>query len=126
MFLTLVNITYQSGGSASLFYPFLGQRPLVGAISHIAFNLLFFYLFTFFPSVVLNCFLCSACISKTPINLTSFLFKSKFLSFQTCGSAHLLSLYYCCYNYYFCFYLLLLLFFSTCFVLLLFLIFIVL
>ena len=58
--------------------------------------------------------------------------KSKFLSFQICDSAHLLSHYYCCYNYYFCFYLLLvvvvvlvLLLFSTCFVLLLFLIFIV-
>ena len=56
---------------------------------------------------------------KQRINLTGFLFKSKFLSFQICDSAHLLSHYHYCYNYYFCFT-------STPFVLLLFLIFIVL
>ena len=49
--------------------------------------------------------MCSACISK----LTSFLFKSRFISFQICDPAHLFSHYYYRYNYYFCFYLLLLL-----------------
>ena len=114
LFITLVNITYQSGGSASPFNPFLGQWPLVGVIYPVVFN---FYLCIFFslPAVVLNCFLCSACISKRLINLTSFLFKSKFLSFQICDSAHLLSHYYYCHNYYFCFYLLLLFFYMFCF-----------
>ena len=44
---------------------------------------------------------------KCIINLTSFLFKSKFISFPTCDSAHVLSQYYYCYNYYVYYYLLL-------------------
>ena len=40
---------------------------------------------------------------KCVINLTSFLFKSKFISFPICDSAHLLSHYYYCY-YYYCYY----------------------
>ena len=118
LFIALVNIAYQRGGSVSPFYPFLGQWSLVGVMYPTVFN------FFFLPAVVLNCFLCSACISKTHINLTSFLFKSKFICFQICDSAYLLSNYYYRYNCYICFYLLL--FFSTCFVLLLFLILIVL
>ena len=69
---------------------------------------------------------------KCVINLTSFLFKSKFISFPICDSAHLLSHYYYCYNYYFYHYLLLIYiyiyiynFFSTFFILLFFLIFVV-
>ena len=46
---------------------------------------------------------------KCIINLTSFLFKSKFISFPICDSAHLLSHYYYCYNYY-CYYYLLLIY----------------
>ena len=79
------------------------------------------FLIFFLLAVVLNCFSCTACISKTHINLTSFLFKSKFLSLQICNSAHFLSHYFDYYNY-FCFYSLWL----FLHVLLLFLIFIVL
>ena len=52
---------------------------------------------------------CHVCLVffKCVINLTSFLFKSKFISFPISDSAHLLSHYYYCYNYYFCYYLLL-------------------
>ena len=54
---------------------------------------------------------------KYVINLTSFLFKSKFISFRICDSAHLLSHYYYCYNYYFYYYLLLIyiFFYMFCF-----------
>ena len=39
-----------------------------------------------------NYFSCIACISKTQINLISFLFKSEFLSFQICDSVMLIFL----------------------------------
>ena len=62
----------------------------------------FFCLF-FFKTVCLVMLV----LFKYVINLTSFLFKSKFISFRICDSAHLLSHYYYCYNYYFYYYLLL-------------------
>ena len=79
--------------------------------------------FSFLPAVVLKCLSCSACILQMRVNLTSFIFKSKFISFPIYDSAHLLSHYYYYYNYYFYYYLFF--FFSTCFVLLLYLVFIV-
>ena len=59
-----------------------------------------------------HCFFLTVCLValvffKCVINLSSFLFKSKFISFPICDSAHLLSHYYYCYNYYFYNYLLL-------------------
>ena len=48
---------------------------------------------------------------KHLINLTSFLFKSKFISFPICDSVHLLSHYYYYYNYYFYYYFLLFFFY---------------
>ena len=75
----------------------------------------FFVFFLTVCRVVLVFFNCIAffCI----INLTSFLFKSKFISFPICDSAHLLSHYYYCYNYYFYYYLLLIyiFFYMFCF-----------
>ena len=55
---------------------------MVGVINPSAFSFIYLFIYLFFlPAVVLNCFLCSARISKTRINLTSFLFKSKFFYF---------------------------------------------
>ena len=71
--------------------------------------------------VLCVCFLTVCCVVlvffKCVINLTSFLFKSKFISFPICDSAHLLSHYYYCYNYYFYYYLLLIyiFFYMFCF-----------
>ena len=64
---------------------------------------------------------------KCVINLTSFLLKSRFISFQICHSAHLLSQCYYCYNYYIYIYIYvyIYIYISTCYVLLLFLVFIV-
>ena len=99
MYWSLLWLTLHITAGISIFH-----RSIPGIVEHI-----------FFLSViVLTCFLCSYCISKTLINLTRFLFKSKFLFFQMCDSAHLLSHYYYYYIYYFSFYLLLLLLFSTC------------
>ena len=67
----------------------------MGGVIYSIFQFFLFICLFFLPAVVLNCLLCSACISKTRKILTSFLFKSKFLSFQICDSAHLLS--HCCY-----------------------------
>ena len=80
--------------------------------------------FSFLPTVYLTCLCVELVFFKCTINLTSFLFKSKFVFFLICDSAHFLSHYYYYYNYYFYCYSLLI-FFSTCFVLLLFLISIV-
>ena len=101
LFITLVNITYQSGDQ---YFPSI--HPMAGVIYPIAF---FCFLFTV-CHVVLVFFKCV-------INLTSFLFKSKFISFPICDSAHLLSHYYYCYNYYFYYYLLLIyiFFYMFCF-----------
>ena len=79
--------------------------------------------------VFLNCLYLVLVFFKCLINLTSFLFKSKFISLPICDSAPLLSQYYYCRFYYFllliCIYIYIYSFFSTYFVLLLFLIFIV-
>ena len=73
---------------------------------------LFIYLSNFFSAtVVLNCLLCCACISKMRINLTIFLFKRKFISFQICDFAHLLSHYQYFQNYFFLFQLIIFIFY---------------
>ena len=87
-----------------------GIVPIPGVIYPIIFNTFFFFL----PAVVLNCFSCSTCILQTRINLTSFLFKSKFISFPICDFSHFLSHYYYYYNYYFYYYLLLFFFYMFC------------
>ena len=118
LLITMVNITCQSGDQYLSSIHSWDSNPWL--VLYIPLFLIFFFL-----AIVLNCFSCSSCISGTRINLSIFLFKSKFLSFQVCDCANLLSYYYYYYKCYFCFYSLLLLF-STCFVLLLFLIFTVL
>ena len=60
---------------------------------------LFLINFSFPPIVILNCLLLA--FFKRVINLTSFLFKSKFIYFPIYDSAHLSSHYYYYYNYYF-------------------------
>ena len=65
-----------------------------------------FLLFVFFK----NYLSCNACILQMRNKPNQFLIQvkvSKFISFQMCDSAHLLSHYYYCYNYYFFYYLLL-------------------
>ena len=104
LFITLVNITYQSGDQ---------YLPSIHSWESNQWQALYIPLFSFFLTVCRVVLVFFKCV----INLTSFLFKSKFISSPICDSAHLLSHYYCCYNYYFIF--------STCFVWLLFLIFIV-
>ena len=121
-YLLWLKLYIKAGSSISHIYPFLGYWSMVDVILFyvvIMSNCYIVFVFLL-PTVVLNCFSCSACLSKTCINLTSFLLKSKFLSFQICDSAHLLNHYHYLViiifvsTYYY--------FFSTCFVLLLFLI----
>ena len=87
-------------GSISTIYPFLEFWPMVDVIYPTV--CLFFFRFFF-------CNVCRAVLVffKCLINLTSFLFKSKFISFSICDFSHPLSHYYCCYNYHFYYYLLL-------------------
>ena len=113
LFITLVNITYQSG------YQYL---PSIHSWDSSPWQVLYILFLCF---VCVCVFFLSVCclvlvFFKCVINLTSFLFKSKFISFPICDSAHLLSHYYYCYNYYFHYYLLIiyLYLFSACFVLL--------
>ena len=120
LFIALVNITYQSGDQYLPSIHFWDSSPW--QVLYIPLLLITF--FSFLPHVVLNCLSCSAYILQTCINLTSFVFKLKFISFLICDFAHLLSYYYYYHNYCFYYYFLLI-FCSACFVLLLFLIFIV-
>ena len=102
LFITLVNITYQSGDQHLLFIRSWDSSPWQMFCTPSRFVLTVCH-------IVLKSFKCV-------INLTSFLFKSIFIYFPICDSAHLLSHYYYCYNYYFYYYLLLIyMFFSTCF-----------
>ena len=100
LFITLVNITYQSGDQ---------YLPSIHSWDSSPWQVLYCFLFLF--CLVLFLTVCGAVLVffKRVINLTSFLFKSKFISFPICDSAHLLSHYYYCYNYY-CYYYLLLIY----------------
>ena len=75
-------------GSISTIYRFLELWPMVDVIC---------------PTVCCVVLVFFKCL----INLTSFLFKSKFISFSNHDSSHPLSHYYCCDNYHFYYYLLL-------------------
>ena len=95
LFITLVNITYQSRDQ---------YLPSIHSWYCSAWQVLYISLLCF----CLNCLSCSlSCV----INLTSFLFKSKLISFPICDSAHLsghcYNYYFYCYNYYFYYYFLL-------------------
>ena len=96
-YLLWLKLYIRAGSSISHIYPFPGYWSMVDVILfYVVIMSNFYIVFVFLlPTVVLNCFSCSVCLWKTCINLTSFLFKSKFLSFQICDSAHLLS--HCCY-----------------------------
>ena len=112
LFITLVNITYQSGDQ---------YLPSIHSWDSSPWQVLYIPLFCFVCVFLTVCRVVLV-FFKCVINLTSFLFKSKFISFPICDSAHLLSHYYYCYNNYFYYYLLLIyiyiyfFFFSTCFV----------
>ena len=93
LFITLVNITYQSRDQYLL---------SIHSWESNQWQALYIPFFSFFLTVCRVVLVFFKCV----INLTSFLFKSKFISFPICDSAHLLSHYYYCYNYY-CYYLLL-------------------
>ena len=68
------------------------------------------------PGHCFKLFLCAVLpLFKRVIDLTNFLFKSKFISFPICDSAHLLYVIIITYNYYFCYYLLLIFFYMFCF-----------
>ena len=85
-------------GSISTIYRFVELWPMVDVIYPTVCFFLFFFLTA--CRVVLVFFKCL-------INLTSFLFKLKFISFSNHDSSHPLSHYYCCYNYHSFYYLLL-------------------
>ena len=76
LFITLVNITYQSGDQ---------YLSCIHSWNCSPWQMLYIPLFLiifFFPEVVLNCLSCSACILQTRTKLTSFLFKPKCTFFQ--------------------------------------------
>ena len=72
LFITLVNTAYQSEGQCFPFIHCWDSDPW--KVLYIPLFLVCFLFIYFLPTVVLSCFLCSACISKTRINLSSFLF----------------------------------------------------
>ena len=67
LFITLVNITYQSRDHLQPIH-FWDSSP--GQVLYIPLFLIFF--FSFLPAVLLNFLSCSACILQTSINLTIF------------------------------------------------------
>ena len=95
LFITFVNITYQSGDQ---------YLPSIHSWESSPWQVLYIPLFfvVFLKTVCRVVLVFFKCV----INLTSFLLKSKFISFPICNSVHLLSHYYYCYNYYFHYYLL--------------------
>ena len=108
LFITFVNITYQSGDQ---------YLPSIYSWDSSPWQELYIPLFfSFLPNVYLTCLCVELAFFKCAINLTSFLFKSKFAFFLICDSAHLLSHYYYYYNYYFyCYSLLIFFFYMFCF-----------
>ena len=102
LFITLFNTAYKSGDQ---------YIPSIHSWDSSPWQAL--YIPLFFLTVCLVALVFFKCV----INLSSFLFKSKFISFPICDSAHLLSHYYYCYNYYFYYYLLLIyiFFYMFCF-----------
>ena len=84
LFITLVNITYQSRNQ------YLSSVHSWDSSPWLVLHISLFLLFTVCHVVLL--------FFKCIINLTSFLFKSNFISFPICDSALLLSHYYYCYT----------------------------
>ena len=82
LLITLVDITHQSGDQYLRSIHSWDSSPW-----QVLYIPLFLITFFFLPAVVLNCLLCSACILQRRINMTSFVFKSKFTSFPICDSA---------------------------------------